>query len=446
MAELTGRLPDPYPLRRAGSVSGAVEPPGSKSISHRALNLALIGRRPLVVENILEADDTAAFLDSLERMGWGIDRLAERELRLEPPPAGRSASESVRLDCQSAGTLLRFLVAACAVTPGVFLVDGSPRLRERPIGPLVDALRRLGARIDDLGATGYAPVRIHGGSLAGGRVEVDAAQSSQYVSALLMSALAAAGETRIVSPRLVSGPYVETTLQVMRDFGAVVEATMSGGSGEFVVKPHRPKAPNGRYRVVGDDSAAAYPAAAAALCGGAVSIRGLASTSTQGDRAFLQLLERMGAAVRWSGGELRVRGTGALGALDADLAEMPDQVPTLAAVAAFADGVTSIRNVAHLRIKESDRLAAVASELGRAGVVVDEWPDGLRVVGNPSLVAPPGSPRVVAETYDDHRIAMSMALVGLRRGGLSIRHPEVVSKSYPGFWRDLEGIRIDSRV
>ena len=440
MAGVTAPLPDPYPVRRAAAVSGVVEPPGSKSISHRALNLTLIGRRPATIENLLDADDIAAFRAVLDAMGWRLRSASGSGLRVEPPP-NDGAEGAVRLDCRSAGTLLRLLVATCAVTPGEWILDGSPRLRERPIGPLVATLRQLGAEIEDLGRPGCAPVRVRGGELAGGRVEIDAGASSQYVSALLMAALNAVGPIELLVPFLVSSPYVDTTLEVMADFGAPVEARRDGQAREFRVEPRRPELVDGRYRVPGDDSAAAYPAAAAAICGGSVRLRGLSRAATQGDRAFLGLLERMGARVKATEVETRVEADGSLNAVDCDLSAMPDQVPTLAAAAAFAKGTTWIRNVAHLRIKESDRLAAVATELRRAGVAVDELADGLRIDGNPGLVAPPGAPRIPIRTYDDHRIAMSMALVGMRRGGLSIRRPEVVGKSYPGFWRDLSGIR-----
>lgn len=437
---MTEPLPDPYPVRRAAAVSGVVEPPGSKSISHRALNLTLIGRRSATIENLLDADDIAAFRAVLVAMGWRLRAVSGSGLRVEPQQKDGS-QRAVRLDCRSAGTLLRLLVASCAVTPGEWILDGSPRLRERPIGPLVAALRQLGAEIEDLGRPGCAPVRVRGRELVGGRVEIDAGASSQYVSALLMAALNADGPIELLVPFLVSSPYVDTTLEVMADFGAPVEVRRDGQAREFRVEPRRPELVNGRYRVAGDDSAAAYPAAAAAICGGSVRLRGLSPVATQGDRAFLGLLERMGARVKATEEEIRVEADGSLNAVDCDLSAMPDQVPTLAAAAAFANGTTWIRNVAHLRIKESDRLAAVATELRRAGVAVDELADGLRIDGSPGLVAPPGAPRIPVRTYDDHRIAMSMALVGMRRGGLSIRRPEVVGKSYPGFWRDLSGIR-----
>lgn len=440
MAGLTDPLPDPYPVRRAARVSGVVEPPGSKSISHRALNLVLIGRQPATIENLLDADDIAAFRAVLAAMDWRLRSVPNSGLRVEPPLKD-CPEEAVRLDCRSAGTLLRLLVASCAVIPGEWILDGSPRLRERPIGPLVAALRQLGAEIDELGRPGCAPVRVRGGRLAGGRVEIDAGQSSQYVSALLMAALHAEGPIEVLAPFLVSSPYVDTTLEVMADFGAPVEVRRDGEAREFRVEPRHPHLADGLYRVAGDDSAAAYPAAAAAICGGSVRLRGLSPVATQGDRAFLGLLERMGARVRRTEDGIRVEADGALTAVDRDLSAMPDQVPTLAAAAAFADGTTRIRNVAHLRIKESDRLAAVATGLRRAGVAVAELADGLRIDGDPGLAASPGSARIPIDTWDDHRIAMSMTLVGLRRGGLSIRRPEVVDKSYPGFWRDISGIR-----
>ena len=254
MAGLNAALPDPWPVRRAGRVGGAVEPPGSKSISNRALNLALVGQRPLTIENLLEADDIAAFLDVLRRMSWRVERGAGAEVRVEPPRGGPPDSPA-RLDCRSSGTLLRFLVASCAVTPGEWVVDGSPRLRERPIGPLLGALRGLGASIDELGRPGCAPVRVRGGSLAGGRVEIDAGESSQYVSALLMAGLRAEGRIQLLAPFLVSSPYVDTTLQVMADFGS---SAGSGGRRRARVPDRTPQAggagrplPGGRRRLGG---------------------------------------------------------------------------------------------------------------------------------------------------------------------------------------------------
>jgi 3-phosphoshikimate 1-carboxyvinyltransferase len=333
------------------------------------------------------------------------------------------------------------------------------------VGPLIEALRRLGAEIDCHRREGFAPLTVHGGGLAGGRTRLDAGASSQFLSALLMAALAARGEVEVEVSSLTSEPYVELTLAAIAELGGAVGRPAPG---VYRVRPGLafPPGGEGRVRVEGDFSAACYPAAAAALTGGPVVLAGLAAGSRQGDRRFLDLLARMGASVVWregAGGDAEVeiagpgRGgeggtagggdgaggaagpggaTGALAAVEADLGAMPDQAPTLAALAPFARGTTVLRGVAHLRIKESDRLAAMAGELGRLGVPVEERPDGLVVPGVWADREPPGEP-VVVDPHGDHRIAMSLALAALRRPGVTIADPGVVAKSYPDFWRDL---------
>lgn len=406
---------------------GRLRVPSSKSLTHRYLNLALLARSPLVVEHPLLAEDTRLFLAALGRCGFRVQEEGE-SVRLEPGPPPMGETEIL---CGNAGTMLRFLVAALTVVPGLWRLDGVPRLRERPVGPLVDALRRLGARIDYLGAEGYVPLRIEGGTLRAGATTLDAGESSQYLSALLMAALRAPGEVTVEVESLTSRPYVDVTLGVVESFGGRVE---EAGPGVWKVRPSPLDA--GRVRVEGDWSAAAYPAAAAALTGGEVVLEGLAPDSRQGDRGFLALLREMGAEASWNGGELTVRGRGLHG-LEADLSAMPDQVPTLAALAPFARGETHIFNVAHLRIKESDRLEAMAAGLKKAGAAVDEGPDSLRIPGLWAGAAPPDG-EVRIDPRGDHRIAMSFALVGLRRPGLVVTAPGVVAKSYPDFWRDLE--------
>ncbi len=349
---------------------------------------------------------------------------------MEPGP--RPEGE-IEIFCGNAGTMLRFLLATLAVIPGRFRLDGVPRLRERPVGPLVDALRTLGARIDFLGAEGYVPVRIAGASLRGGSVRLDAGESSQYLSALLMAGLRAPQEVIVEVPNLTSRPYVEVTLDAAVAFDGLIERL---GPQTFRVRPSDLRA--GRVRVEGDWSAACYPAAAAALTGGEVTLEGLRAESRQGDRGFLDLLVEMGAETEWRRNELAVRGRSLVG-VKADLSAMPDQVPTLAALAPFAKGETLIHNVAHLRIKESDRLEAMATELRRAGAEAREGRDRLWIPGAWSDQAPP-SAEVMIDPRGDHRIAMSLALVGLRRPGIAIAEPRVVDKSYPGFWRDLSSL------
>lgn len=479
--------PDPLAIPAGRTARGRVAPPPSKSVTHRALNLTLLSGRPAIVEHPLLAEDTRLFLEALAALGWSVEHGdgedgGDGEVRLAPPSSdrpdgadrpdrperarqpdrsGRPASEPVTLFCGNAGTMFRFLAASLTAAPtggcsGPVVLDGTPRLRERPVGPLLDALRSLGARVACRHAEGHAPLVIEPASLRGGRARLDAGESSQYLSALLMACLRAPEPTRIEVPTLTSTPYVEITRDAIRRVcrGAVrgepidlpdpvdpVAEEPLGDGRLFTIVPARPEV--GRFRVEGDLSAACYPAAAAALTGGEVEIVGVRSDSAQGDRRLIDLLATMGAEVTWTEEAVTVRGGGALVAPGAvDLSDQPDQVPTLAALAPFARGTTRIENVAHLRIKESDRLRAMAEGLARLGVPVEERPDGLVIDG--CWAGPPdGEPAaeaaepVVIDPFDDHRIAMSFALVGLRRPGVSIAHPEVVAKSYPAFWDDL---------
>ena len=422
-------LPDPFPIPFGGVVRGRLRPPPSKSISLRALNLALLGGKPLTIRNLLQAEDTRAFLVALQGLGWTVG-VEGGEWRVRPP---RTAADRATIDCEESGTMLRFLTAALTSIPGSWRISGSRRLQERPIGPLIGALRELGARIRYLGSEGFAPLAIEGSRLRGGDVGIDAGQSSQFVSALAMAALRAEGPVTIHIEALTSVPYLDLTVAMLRRAGAVVETTPRA----VTVAPGRPGWEE--VEVEADFSAAAYPAAAAVLTRGRVTLEGLDRDSRQGDARFAELLEAIGGEVAWTSAGLEVAGSGALRAVDVDLSEMPDQVPTLAALAPFLEGETSIRNVPHLRIKESDRLAAMAAGLRAVGAPVEEMPDGLAIPGVWAGRRPPEGP-VTLDSHGDHRIAMSLALVGLRRPGVSIASPEVVAKSYPGFWADFEGL------
>ena len=410
-----------------GVARGVARPPSSKSLTHRAYAIALLAGERVEVERPLDADDTRLFLATLEALGFTVERGWDRVAISRPPRVARRAE----LDCGNAGTLFRFLAALASTLPGEWRVDGTPRLRERPIGPLVGALRALGVVVDCPGEEGHAPLVVHGGTLAGGRVALDAGESSQYLSALLLAGQRAAGPIEIEVERLVSAPYVALTVDLLRAHGGVVEQPAPG------LWRTRPSALRGGTIAIEPDlSAAAYPAAAAALTGGDILLEGVSLASKQGDRRLLDLLARMGAAVVQETGGVRVSAR-ALRAIDDDLSDIPDQVPTVAALAPFARGTTQIRNVAHLRVKESDRLAAMASELRRAGAEVEELADGLVIPGLWCDREPPSSP-VTIDPHGDHRIAMAMALVGLRRLNLSIADPQVVAKSWPEFWSELE--------
>ncbi len=418
---------DPYPIPHGAVARGSVRVPSSKSMTHRVLALCLLSGRPAVVHGRLRAEDTDLFLAALTGLGWEVRESGE-QVRLEPPGSPVAGG---RVDCGNAGTLYRFLVAILSAVPGLWRLDGKPRLRERPVGALLRALETLGARIECHDRPGYAPLTIHGGTLRGGRTVLDASESSQYVSAILLAGLRAREAVELEVESAVSAPYIDLTVAAIRRFGGrvdiepplyrVVPSSLQGGS----------------HAVEGDYSAAAYPAAAAALTGGRVLLSGLERDSAQGDRGFLGVLERMGARVTWRGDEVEVEGSGALRALDLDFGSMPDQVPTFAALAPFASGVSRVTGVPHLRIKESDRLAVMARELRRAGVPVEEEPDGLVVPGVWAEGRPPEG-RIVVDPEDDHRIAMSLSLTGLRRPGIEIGDPGVVAKSYPGYWVDFE--------
>ncbi len=427
------------------TVDGVVRPPSSKSVSHRMMNLTMLKGRGQRIIKLLAAQDLDLFQGAFAARGWGVSGDAQ-DLLLKPGGSLVPVSaEPPRIDCGNAGTMFRFLVATCCVLDGVTVVDGTERLRERPIAPLVTALRKLGAEIEFLGREGCAPLRIQGGSLRAGHTSIDAGESSQYLSALLMACGFLDSTTVIEVSSLVSTPYVDVTLAAIERFGAEAPRceVARAGSSRWVVEPFDLSGQeHDVFEIEADYSAAAYPAAAAMISGGSVLIEGLDPRSPQGDRKFLDVLVAAGGEIEWmpSSGEHAgaVRFSGRpQRALDVDLGDMPDQVPTLAAVAAFCPGTTKIRNVAHLRVKESDRLRAVALEWSKLGITVRETDDGLEIDGRPEWLTEPvsGPPSAIA-TYDDHRIAMSAALVGLKRP-LEILDPGVVAKSYPEFWLDL---------
>jgi 3-phosphoshikimate 1-carboxyvinyltransferase len=331
----------------------------------------------------------------------------------------------------NSGTTARFLTAAGALADGPLVIDGSPRMRERPIDDLTRALEALGVPVEILGSGGCPPLRVGGGGLPGGEVSIDASRSSQYVSALLLAAPFATRDLglRFAGGVLVSRPYVELTLEVMRAFGA--EADWSDGGKRLEVRAgHRYQ--GRRFSVEPDASAAAYPFCAAAISGGRVRVDGIPAKSVQADFALLDILERMGCRIRRGEDFAEVTGpAGSLRGIDVDMNDLPDAVLALAVTALFAEGETCIRNVANLRIKETDRLAALEAELRKLGADARAGEDSLRIA--------PGPPQAAEiETYDDHRMAMAFALAGLRIPGVVIRDPGCVSKTWPEYFSVLE--------
>jgi 3-phosphoshikimate 1-carboxyvinyltransferase len=389
--------------------------PGSKSITNRALVCAALARQPSTLRGALIADDTEAMIICLRRLGTRVevDGTTISVTR-------RRWSDAATLDAQLSGTTARFLLPVLALGSGAYRLDGAAPLRTRPMRPSLDALRSLGARI-----TGNElPVEVRGPVL-GGVVQVSGDESSQFISGLLLAgAVMARGLTIELTTPLVSRPYVDLTIDVMRAFGASVDGLTVPFSGY-----------NGRdYTIEPDASAASYFFAAAAITGGRVKVEGLGSGSKQGDVAFVEILERMGADVTWADDAITVRGTGTLRGIDVDLAHMSDVAQTLAAVAVFAESPTRITGIGFIRRKETDRIGNTVAVLRSLGIEAREEADG--------FVVRPGSPiagRV--ETYDDHRMAMSFALLGLKVAGIEIADPGCVAKTFPGFWDALESLR-----
>ena len=408
------------------TLGGRIEVPPSKSVTHRVLLLSLLSDRALTVERPLVADDTERLVEALSACGRRVSRRGERlEIEVGSPA---SATDAVAIDCGSSGTLLRLLAGVVATQPGRWVLDGTAQLRSRPLGPLVGALRDLGVDVEFLGRSPGAPIGVTGGVCRGGRVRLDAGLSSQFLSALILLGLRCEEPLEVEVATLVSAPYVELTLAWVRRFGGRVDVE----DGVYRVVPGL--APPDRVAVEADYSSAAYFAAAAALTGGRVELSGLETGSAQGDRRFFELLPNLGARCEWAGERLLVEGNGELVGIDVDMGDIPDQVPTLAALAPWARGMTRITGVPHVRVKESDRLSAMARELRRAGAVVTERDEGLEIPGIWAGSAPPAEPISLA-THADHRIAMSLAVLGLRRPGVTVERPRVVAKSFPGFWR-----------
>jgi 3-phosphoshikimate 1-carboxyvinyltransferase len=426
------------PIARA---QGTVKMPGSKSISNRVLLLAALSEGETRVKDLLDSDDTRVMLEALARLGVRIGRQSD-DSAVVHGVGGSFPVKSAELRLGNAGTAFRPLAAALALAGGEYRLSGAPRMHERPIGDLVEALRRLGARIEYSGAEGFPPLVVHAGRIrAGDKVRVRGDVSSQYLSALLMALPVTGTRTEIeVEGELISKPYVEITLYLMRRFGVEVERD---GWKTFTVPAKRYASP-GEIRIEGDASSASYFLAAGAISGlsggGPVRVEGVGRASIQGDVRFAEVLERMGAAISmgedWiesaAGAEARARGK--LKALDADLNHIPDAAMTAAVVALFAEGPSTIRNIASWRVKETDRIAAMAKELRKLGAVVDEGTDYLKVM-------PPAALRpATIDTYDDHRMAMSFSLAAL--GGIKVRinDPGCVGKTFPEYFDALASI------
>lgn len=409
-----------------GPITATVTPPGSKSLTNRALVCAALADGESRLTGALDSEDTQIMLAAWQAVGIHIEASADRS---ELTVAGCGGKLPVSGDsCQhlfmgNSGTSIRFLTAALAACGGNFELDGVARMRQRPIGDLGAALRQLGAAVHCHDGQ-FPPVVIQSNGLIGGKCVVAADLSSQYLSGLLMAAPLAKQTVQLgIAGAMVSEPYVAMTCSVMKDFG--VEVTRSDDG--YGVEPQRYQARD--YWIEPDASAASYFWALAAITGGDVTVQGLHARSLQGDVDFVRCLEQMGCRVEFQPNAVRVQG-GPLRGIEVDMNRISDTVQTLAAVALFAEGPTVVRGVAHNRVKETDRIDDLATELRRMGASVETFPDGLAIT--------PGELRpTVVETYNDHRMAMSLSLVGLRQPGIQISNPGCTVKTYPNYFADL---------
>lgn len=420
-------LHDTMEIKPRGKINAVVECPKSKGFTNRALVVAALAKGTSRLSNVLASEDTLQMINGLRSFGTSISLDESSSVAVVTGVGGRPKTPSKAIFAGNSGTTARFLTAVAALN-GKAVIDGNARMRERPIRDLADALNQLGASAAT--SNGFPPVKVRGSTLKGGIVRVSGKTSSQFLSALLMVAPYAEKDTTIViTDDLTSKPFADMTIAVMNEFGA--EASHKGYR-TFSVAAGRTY--SGRdYFIEGDAANASYFFAAAAVSGGKVKVTGINPKSVQGEIGFVVLLAKMGCAVRKGKDWIEVMG-GRLEGIDVDMNSMPDAVQTLAVVAAFARGPTTIRNVANLRIKETDRIAALASELRKMGADVKEFSDGLRISPPKQLKQLKGA---VISTYNDHRMAMSFAIAGLAVRGVRIENPSCVGKTFPGFFAEL---------
>lgn len=417
------------PIQPIRHIHAAIRVPGSKSFTQRALIAASLAGGRSLVSGALISEDTEHLIAALRSVGADIEQRGSH-LAVEGT-GGKITAPSAPIFMGNNGTGIRLLTGTVSIGKGVFTLDGNSRMRQRPIRPLVDALNSMKVDAVCVYDNGCPPVRIRTRGLAGGKVSLGAGLSSQYLSSLLLAAPYAEKDVEItVLGPLPSQPYVHMTLDVMAHFG--VRVTQDRDSSFWVQAPQPYEAR--QYAVEGDASSATYFMGAAAICGGKVTIENINPHSRQGDLRFSHILETMGCVVESSGAGLEISGPLSNHEdLDFDLHDAPDMVPALAVVSAFRKGRTALKNIAHLRVKESDRIAALTTELRKMGVWVQERDDAMTVQGPPTRGAE-------IECYSDHRIAMSFAMGGLAVQGVVIKDPDCVKKSFPDFWEKLKAL------
>ena len=438
-------LPIPHPL------NASVRVPGSKSLTNRALLIAALAKGKTTLSNALFSDDSHYFANALQKSGFDVLLDAKNKSMTIIGLGGEIPAQKANLFIGNAGTAARFLTAFLTLGNGEYILDGEPRMRERPIGDLVDALEELGAKIqsprsDDFsrpereglkplpreGDEIYPPLKIAASHLKGGKTQIAGNISSQYLSALLMIAPYAQNPIEIeIITELNSKPYIDMTLSIMRDFGVDVERN---GYKSFKIKPTL-YSPISNYKIESDASAASYFFAAPSVCGGTVCVENISRKSVQGDIDFLDVLTEMGCKINESDNSIEVIGATKLSGVDVNMRHISDTAQTLAAIAPFASSPTRIRGIASARVKETDRVSAVCTELKRLGVKVEEYEDGMKIYPCENI-----KPATI-QTYNDHRMAMAFSLIGLRVPNIEIENPDCVSKTFPNYFNVLDKLR-----
>ena len=422
--------PDKLTLAPISKISGNVILPGSKSISNRILLLSMLAEGQTNIQNLLDSDDIRCMVEALEILGIELEENRPKNRMTVFGTAGKIPVEKARLMLGNAGTAIRPLTAVMTLGHGRYILDGVPRMRERPIIDLVSGLSQLGANLRCLNDTDCPPVEVIADGLPGGTTYMSGAISSQYLSAILLAAPYAKKEVQIkITDKLVSVPYVEMTMRLMERFGVSVTHE------NYLVFniPRQTYQSPGEYFVEVDASSASYFLAGAAITKGMVTVNGCGTNSLQGDARFAEVLEKMGAKVEWSPHQVRLTGD-TLNGIDVDMNQMPDAAMTLAVTAMFASGPTSIRNIYNWRVKETERLQTVSTELRKLGAKVDEGQDYL-------IIQPPEQiQEAVIDTYNDHRMAMAFSLAACGKSPVTINEPGCVSKTFPDYFGVLSGL------
>ena len=430
-------------LQPAMHAKGVVRLPGSKSISNRTLLLAALADGTTHIKDLLASDDTHVMLMALQQLGVKWEQVGESRDYIVHGANGKFPNHHADLFMGNAGTAIRPLTAALALMEGEYTLHGIPRMHERPIGDLVDALNGIGADIDYTGQPGYPPLHIHRGRIRAERLQVRGNVSSQFLTALLMASPLMARERDVtieVVGELISKPYIEITLNLMQRFGVEV---LRDGWQSFTIPAGRHYVSPGTMHVEGDASSASYFLAAGAIAGGPVRVEGVGNDSIQGDVRFVDALRQMGATVTLGDNWIEAQSNGVLKAIDADFNHIPDAAMTIAVAALYADGLSTLRNIGSWRVKETDRIAAMAIELRKLGAIVEEGDDYLRVTP-PARIA-----SAAIDTYDDHRMAMCFSLATLdgaeRRGNrIRINDPQCVAKTFPDYFEAFAGVTAES--